>query len=125
MADDPLTITEVYPGYRRGGQDPTDACCCLIPIVCFLLLGLAIMSYVVPDMDARIGHLAVACLSTMLLWAVVINPWEDVVLTMVLSLVIGFLLGLAWQYLPNLMTGVSTAIAVAVLWINRSDAKQP
>ena len=121
MADDPLTITEVYPGYRRGGQDVSFCGCCWgAVLLIWSMLCFAVFGFFDPE---PYEHIGIASLTTLIIWAVFITDLEHIFLTSLVALLIAFGLSQAWDYLPYLITGISAAIAISRWWIKRSQPR--
>ncbi len=117
MAEEPLTITEVYPGYRRRQQNFGEGCYSMgTNVIWCTLLGMSVLGFVVAE---PYEHVALATLSTVFIWGRYINPLENLTSTTVAAVVIGFLLSLAWDSLPYVMTGVSLLVALFYWWTAR------
>ena len=123
MADEPLTITEVYRGYRSGNQQQgllDSGCCWGAVIIIVAMISFSVFGFAVPE---PYEHVGLASLSTLVIWATVITNLEHVFLTSLAALLIAFGLSAAWDYLPYLMTGITVAIAIAQWWMERIDTR--
>ena len=119
MADDPLTITEVYPGYRRGGQDLSFCSCCWgAALLIWTMLGFSVSGFFEPE---PYEHIGIVSLSTLIIWAVFITDLGHIFWTSLAALLIAFGLSQAWDYLPYLMTSMSMAIAI---FLRLTDSSQ-